>query len=125
MTKGHLLKYGKVHHKPNNQSSVDEYINVVGGTTLPSKLHRGSFIFNVKIQQKMYSEAKLLVYYVRDDREIIGTNIKINVEECVSNKVKNIKFPFSTFSVFNTFSVLVHELMHGLFNTQPRSKDLL
>lgn len=85
ITKGHLLKYGKITHIPKYENNSFIHSNVIGKN---SQLVFSSFILNVKIHQKMFSEAKLLVYYVKNDGEIVATEKNINVEECLNNKVQ-------------------------------------
>lgn len=89
ITKGHLIKYGKVTHVPKFNNSVQELKNVIGNISLEinNRLPTDNFVFNIKIHQKMHTESKLLVYYIRNDGEIVGMEKKLNIEDCLNNKV--------------------------------------
>lgn len=90
-SKGNIIKFGKVIHTPCSSNTFDaaEYKNVVGNNSnnIVPKLPIDKFILTIKIQQKMYSEASLIVYYVRNDGEVVSTSVDFDVENCLANKV--------------------------------------
>ena len=48
----------------------------------------GHFKMTVPITHDMSPDAQLLVYYMRDDGEIIASAVKFNIEKCFKNKVR-------------------------------------
>lgn len=50
-------------------------------------MNLGEFILPIAIEQNMFSEAELLVYYVHKDGEVVGNSIKFKVENCFAHKV--------------------------------------
>lgn len=86
------MKTGKMHHVPCDSHTAfrkDEYENTFSNASmLKPKLLLDKFILTVKIHQKIYSEGELLVYYVRNDGEVVGNSIKFDVENCLQNKVR-------------------------------------
>lgn len=104
-SKGNIMKTGKMHHVPCDSHTAfrkDEYENTFSNASmLKPKLLLDKFILTVKIHQKIYSEGELLVYYVRNDGEVVGNSIKFDVENCLQNKVEsswtdNQKYPGET-----------------------------
>lgn len=97
MSKGHIIKQGQVAHVPNftNVLNINDYRNIIGNVknlTLPV----GKFILPLKINQKMYGGAQLIVYYVRqNDGEVVAAVLDLEVEKCLSNKVFKEIFYFS------------------------------
>lgn len=92
-SKGNIIKFGKVIHTPcsSNTFDVTQYKNVIGNNSNDYsnefKLPIDKFILTIKIHQKMYSEASLIVYYVRNDGEVVSTSVDFTVENCLANKV--------------------------------------
>lgn len=88
MSRGSLIKYGKIEHVQNPQEfSAENYKNIIGNNSVKSKLAIDQFTLSVKIHQKMYSNSQLMVYYIRADGEIVGNKIEFKVENCLQNKV--------------------------------------
>lgn len=91
-SKGIIIKFGKVIHTPcsSNAFDVTEYKNIIGNNSnnIESKLPIDKFILTIKVHQKMYSGASLIVYYVRNDGEVVSTGVDFAVENCLANKVE-------------------------------------
>ena len=52
------------------------------------------FTLEIPVTQDMAPNAKVLVYYIRDDFEVVATSIKFDIESCFRNPVRQ----FSKFS---------------------------
>ncbi|GLV36564.1 Thioester-containing protein 2 [Carabus blaptoides fortunei] len=84
-SKGDIIKLSKT-QQTITAAPAKKYINTFD-TNVPS-LNLGEFTLPIKIEQQMYSEAELLVYYVHKDGEVVGNSIKFKVENCFANKVE-------------------------------------
>ncbi|KAG7202424.1 hypothetical protein KM043_018735 [Ampulex compressa] len=94
-SKGNLLIYGHVKHKPNRDTVLNysEFHNLLGAVESPTnKTDHGSvvhrFPLSVKVTPSMAPVSELLLYYVRPDGEIVATTYTIEVGNCFENKVK-------------------------------------
>ncbi|CAL7935225.1 unnamed protein product [Xylocopa violacea] len=94
-SKGSILIYGHVKHKPNRDTVLNysEFRNLLGSVvSLANKtdddpvVHR--FPLSVKVTPSMAPVSELLLYYVRSDGEIVATTYTIEVGNCFENKVK-------------------------------------
>lgn len=94
-SKGDILIYGHVDHKPSRDTILNysEFRNLLGAVEPPankteqdSVVHR--FPLSVKVTPSMAPFSELLLYYVRADGEIVATTYKIEVGHCFENKVK-------------------------------------
>ncbi|XP_076671615.1 pregnancy zone protein isoform X2 [Andrena cerasifolii] len=95
-SKGDLLIYGHVKHKPSRDTTLNysEFRNLLGVVESPpnntdrdSVVHR--FPLSVKITPSMAPVSELLLYYVRPDGEVVATTYTIEVGHCFENKVKS------------------------------------
>ncbi|XP_011636564.2 murinoglobulin-1-like [Pogonomyrmex barbatus] len=94
-SKGDLLIYGHVKHRPTRDTVLNysEFRNLLGAVETPgNKTDQGTvahrFPLSVKITPSMAPVSELLLYYVRLDGEIIATTYSIKVGHCFENKVK-------------------------------------
>lgn len=94
-SKGDLSNFGHVKHKVHKNSvfNYSELSNLLGAVeTLTNKTDENyvihKFPLNVKITPSMSPVAQLLLYYVRQDGEIVATTYTIEVGYCFKNKVK-------------------------------------
>ncbi|XP_011696887.1 PREDICTED: alpha-2-macroglobulin-like protein 1 isoform X2 [Wasmannia auropunctata] len=94
-SKGDLLIYGHVKHRPTRDTVLNysEFRNLLGAiessgnkTDQSTIAHR--FPLSVKITPSMAPVSELLLYYVRSDGEIVATTYSIKVGHCFENKVK-------------------------------------
>ncbi|XP_020295682.1 alpha-2-macroglobulin-like protein 1 isoform X2 [Pseudomyrmex gracilis] len=94
-SKGDLLIYGHVKHRPTKDTILDysEFRNLLGAietsgnkTNQDTVIHR--FPLSVKITPSMAPVSELLLYYVRSDGEVVATTYSIKVGPCFLNKVK-------------------------------------
>ncbi|KAI4492500.1 hypothetical protein M0804_002291 [Polistes exclamans] len=94
-SKGDLLIYGHVKHRPTRDTVLDysDFRNLLGpvesGTNKTNQntiVHR--FPLSVKITPSMAPVSELLLYYVRSDGETVATSYTIEVGHCFENKVK-------------------------------------
>ncbi|XP_050576186.1 alpha-1-macroglobulin-like [Bombus affinis] len=94
-SKGGILIYGHVKHKPNRDTVLNyfEFHNLLGSiesfankTEQTAIVHR--FPLSVKVTPSMAPVSELLLYYVRSDGEIVATTYTIEVGHCFENKVK-------------------------------------
>ncbi|XP_054012298.1 murinoglobulin-1-like isoform X1 [Hylaeus anthracinus] len=95
-SKGDLLIYGHVKHKPSRDTILNysEFHNLLGAVESPTnKTDQGSdvhrFPLSVKVTPSMAPVSELLLYYVRPDGEIVATTYTIEVGHCFENKVKS------------------------------------
>ncbi|XP_011146903.2 murinoglobulin-1 [Harpegnathos saltator] len=95
-SKGDLLIYGHVKHRPTRDTVLNysEFRNLLGAVETPGNktsqdtiVHR--FPLSVKITPSMAPISELLLYYVRPDGEIVATTYSIKVGHCFENKVKS------------------------------------
>lgn len=95
-SKGSILIYGHVKHKPNRDTILNyfEFHNLLGTiessankTNKEAIVHR--FPLSVKVTPSMAPVSELLLYYVRSDGEIVATTYTIEVGHCFENKVKS------------------------------------
>ncbi|KAM0729472.1 Alpha-2-macroglobulin-like protein 1 [Formica fusca] len=95
-SKGDLLIYGHVKHRPTRDTILNysEFRNLFGAvetsgnkTNQDTIVHR--FPLSVKITPSMAPVSELLLYYVRPDGEIVATTYSIKVGHCFENKVKS------------------------------------
>ncbi|KAG5319082.1 A2ML1 protein, partial [Acromyrmex heyeri] len=94
-SKGDLLIYGHVKHRPTRDTVLNysEFRNLLGAVESPgNKTDQGTiahrFPLSVKITPSMAPVSELLLYYVRSDGEIVATTYSIKVGHCFENKVK-------------------------------------
>ncbi|XP_011874735.1 PREDICTED: alpha-2-macroglobulin-like protein 1 isoform X2 [Vollenhovia emeryi] len=94
-SKGDLLIYGHVKHRPTRDTVLNysEFRNLLGAVESPgNKTDQGTvahrFPLSVKITPSMAPISELLLYYVRSDGEIVATTYSIKVGHCFENKVK-------------------------------------
>ncbi|KAL0109694.1 hypothetical protein PUN28_014611 [Cardiocondyla obscurior] len=94
-SKGDLLIYGHVKHRPSRDTVLNysEFRNLLGAVESPgNKTDQGTvahrFPLSVKITPSMAPVSELLLYYVRSDGEIVATTYSIKVGQCFENKVK-------------------------------------
>ncbi|XP_012256873.2 pregnancy zone protein-like isoform X1 [Athalia rosae] len=94
-SKGDLLIFGHVKHKPHKDSVLNysEFRNLLGAVETPANrtdqthvVHR--FPLSVKVTPSMAPVSELLLYYVRPDGETVATTYTIVVGNCFGNKVK-------------------------------------
>ncbi|XP_066592787.1 alpha-2-macroglobulin-like protein 1 isoform X2 [Prorops nasuta] len=94
-SKGDLLIFGHVTHKPHRDTVLNysEFRNLLGSIESPTNktdqgyvVHR--FPLSVKITPSMAPVSELLLYYVRPDGETVATTYTIEVGHCFENKVK-------------------------------------
>ncbi|KAK1121212.1 hypothetical protein K0M31_010519 [Melipona bicolor] len=94
-SKGSILIYGHVKHKPNRDTVLNysEFHNLLGSIASSTNkteenaiVHR--FPLSVKVTPSMAPVSELLLYYVRSDGEIVATTYTIEVGHCFENKVK-------------------------------------
>ena len=45
------------------------------------------FTLDIHVTQDMAPNAKVLVYYIRDDFEVVATSVQFNIKSCFRNKV--------------------------------------
>lgn len=45
------------------------------------------FTMDIKVTQDMAPNAKVLVYYIRDDFEVVATSVEFDIKSCFKNKV--------------------------------------
>ncbi|XP_011171215.1 alpha-2-macroglobulin-like protein 1 isoform X3 [Solenopsis invicta] len=93
-SKGDLLIYGHVKHRPTRDTVLNysEFRNLLGAVEPGNKTDQGTiahrFPLSVKITPSMAPVSELLLYYVRSDGEIVATTYSIKVGHCFENKVK-------------------------------------
>ncbi|XP_012231026.1 alpha-2-macroglobulin-like protein 1 isoform X2 [Linepithema humile] len=93
-SKGDLLIYGHVKHRPTRDTVLNysEFRNLLGAVETGNKTDQGTIVhrfpLSVKITPSMAPVSELLLYYVRPDGEIIATTYSIKVGHCFENKVK-------------------------------------
>ncbi|XP_077262894.1 alpha-2-macroglobulin-like protein 1 [Temnothorax americanus] len=94
-SKGDLLIYGHVKHRPTRDTVLNysEFRNLLGAVESPgNKTDQGTiahrFPLSVKITPSMAPVSELLLYYVRSDGEVVATTYSIKVGHCFENKVK-------------------------------------
>ncbi|KAI4503310.1 hypothetical protein M0802_001532 [Mischocyttarus mexicanus] len=94
-SKGDLLIYGHVKHRPTRDTVLNysDFRNLLGAvesaankTNQNTIVHR--FPLSVKITPSMAPVSELLLYYVRSDGETVATSYTIEVGHCFENKVK-------------------------------------
>ncbi|XP_012276125.1 murinoglobulin-1 isoform X3 [Orussus abietinus] len=94
-SKGDLLIFGHVKHRPHRESVLNysEFRNLLGAVDTPTNkteqnhvVHR--FPLSVKVTPSMAPVSELLLYYVRPDGETVATTYTIEVGHCFENKVK-------------------------------------
>ncbi|KAL2717509.1 murinoglobulin-1-like [Vespula squamosa] len=94
-SKGDLLIYGHVKHRPTRDTVLNysDFRNLLGAvesatnkTDQNTIVHR--FPLSVKITPSMAPVSELLLYYVRSDGETVATSYTIEVGHCFENKVK-------------------------------------
>ncbi|CAK9797027.1 Mug1 [Anthophora quadrimaculata] len=93
-SKGSILTYGYVKHKPTHETVLNysEFHNLLSATepsankTDEPVVHR--FPLSVKVTPSMAPISELLLYYVRSDGEVVATTYTIEVGYCFENKVK-------------------------------------
>ncbi|KAK2588934.1 hypothetical protein KPH14_001789 [Odynerus spinipes] len=94
-SKGDLLIYGHVKHKPTRDTVLNysDFRNLLGAVESPANksdqntvVHR--FPLSVKITPSMAPVSVLLLYYVRPDGETVAATYTIDVGHCFENKVK-------------------------------------
>ncbi|XP_017795621.1 PREDICTED: murinoglobulin-1-like [Habropoda laboriosa] len=94
-SKGSILIYGHVKHKPSRDTVLNysEFRNILSAVEpLTNKtddkpvVHR--FPLSVKVTPSMAPISELLLYYVRLDGEVVATTYTIEVGHCFENKVK-------------------------------------
>lgn len=61
-----------------------------GSLTIAGKSHT----FEILMTAAMAPSARMLVYYVRPNGEIVADSVQFNVEGVFENRVKNTKFVF-------------------------------
>ena len=95
-SKGDLLIYGHVKHRPTRDTVLNysEFRNLFGAVETPgNKTNQGTIVhrfpLSVKITPSMAPVSELLLYYVRPDGEIVATTYSIKVGHCFENKVKS------------------------------------
>ncbi|OAD58540.1 Alpha-2-macroglobulin-like protein 1, partial [Eufriesea mexicana] len=105
-SKGHILIYGHVKHKPSRDTVLNysEFRNLLGTFVFSTNktdpvVHR--FPLSVKVTPSMAPVSELLLYYVLEYREIVATTYTIEIGHCFENKVKtawhtNVQTPGST-----------------------------
>ena len=99
-SRGDIVHFGQIHHHTQNQSlRLDEgFQNVLGGNDDTDRNSTSGetgqdddkvdkLILNIKILPKMSPLSYLLVYYVREDGEIVASSHTIKVDKCFANKV--------------------------------------
>ncbi|CAK9803715.1 Mug1 [Anthophora plagiata] len=93
-SKGSILIYGYVKHKPTQETVLNysEFHNLLSAIepsankTDKPVVHR--FPLSVKVTPSMAPISELLLYYVRSDGEVVATTYTIEVGYCFENKVK-------------------------------------
>ncbi|XP_015600837.1 alpha-2-macroglobulin-like protein 1 isoform X2 [Cephus cinctus] len=94
-SKGDLLIFGHVKHKPHKNSALNysEFHNLLGAVESSANKTDQSYIvhrfpLSVKVTPSMAPISELLLYYVRPDGETVATTYTIEVGNCFENKVK-------------------------------------
>ncbi|XP_076171368.1 murinoglobulin-1 [Ptiloglossa arizonensis] len=93
-SKGDLLTYGHVTHKPNRDTVLDysefhHLLDPIESSSNKTNTVAHRFPLSVKVTPSMAPISELLLYYVRSDGEVVATTYTIEVGHCFENKVKS------------------------------------
>lgn len=64
------------------------YTHDVTGCFNPLLRFSGSFTLRIPIKAETSTTGRLVVYYVRDDNEVVADSIEFEVKECTNNNVR-------------------------------------
>ncbi|XP_047344508.1 alpha-2-macroglobulin-like protein 1 [Vespa velutina] len=93
-SKGDLLIYGHVKHRPTRETVLNysDFRNLLAVESPTNKTDQNTIVhrfpLSVKITPSMAPVSELLLYYVRPDGETVATSYTIEVGHCFENKVK-------------------------------------